>query len=454
LASNRQTFIKDHMRKSNFLAVIAAFSLILSSCSEDDSTTTEGSFSASISTGTTIVSESNGMTGFSISLDETNNTGSAVTVGYTVSGTADAGTDYTALSGSATIADGSQEVVVNIVVTNDTDEESDETIIITLAAGNDVSVGSSGSVTLTITDDDSSTGGTTCSNDNSLNMTNSACTEEPSIANSYMETVSGDVRTIVTNRVPDHTYGNQVPMMVTNGLTSTTETFKLDVTPALAESVSNIVDADFKPAYDFGIALNGVPLDPAPGEPFIFEDANTGEFNWDWVFEPTNNRTAVGLDCNTAHLQPNNAAGTGLIHYHGDMYEYADDLLAGLGSGTTTPTEAVQIGWAADGFPVVYKYGPDATGTFGLLSSSYVLKSGDRPGDGESEPCGEYNGKYTNDYEYSADEGDLDECNGIAQSITLTTGTFDYFYVITEAFPVIPRCISGTPGNDFKKGGM
>ncbi|MEP1095119.1 MAG: YHYH protein [Cyclobacteriaceae bacterium] len=441
------------MRKFNFLTVLAAFVFVSSSCSEDDSaTSTDEDFTASISAGNTTVSESNGMSGFSISLNTSNNSGSGLAVSYSVSGTADAGTDYTSLDGSATIADGSQEVMVNVVVTDDTEEETDETIIITLVASEGVMVGSNGSITLTITDDDASTGGSTCSNDNSLNMTNTACTETPSVSNSYAETVSGDVRQIVTNRVPDHTYGNQVANLGITGLTSTTETFNLDASPSLAASVTNIVDSDFKPAYDFGIALNGVPIDPAPGEPFIFEDANTGEYNWDWVFEPTNNRTAVGLDCNTAHLQPDQMAGTGLIHYHGDMYEYADDLLPGLGSGTTTPTAAVQIGWASDGYPVVYKYGPDATGTFGLLSPSYVLKSGERPGDGESEPCGEYNGKYTNDYEYSQGAGDLDECNGIAQSITLGSETFDYFYVITEDFPVISRCISGTPGNDFKKG--
>ncbi|NQZ75338.1 MAG: YHYH protein, partial [Ekhidna sp.] len=52
--------------------------------------------------------------------------------------------------------------------------------------------------------------------------------------------------------------------------------------------------------------------------------------------------------------------------------------------------------------------------------------------------------------------GDLDECNGIERSITLTTAsgqteTFNYFYVITEEFPVIGRCLSGTPDQDFFK---
>ena len=174
-------------------------------------------------------------------------------------------------------------------------------------------------------------------------------------------------------------------------------------------------------------------------------------------FEPNNNRTAVGLDCNTAHLQPTDNNSKGLIHYHGDMVVYANSLLAGLGDGTTEPTASVQIGWASDGFPIVYKYGPNAAGTdVELLESSYQLKTGERPGDGMTEPCGDYNGKYTNDYEFVSGSGDLDECNGIERSITLNTPagvseTFSYFYVITDEFPVIGRCLSGTPDEDFFK---
>ncbi len=303
---------------------------------------------------------------------------------------------------------------------------------------------------------------TTCSNDNSLNLTNTTCDNTPAVANSYTETVNAGLRTIETNRVPDHDFGNQIANMGVTGLVSTTETFTFTTSPAIAASSTDILDANNRPSYDYGIGLNGVPIDPAPAEPFIFTidnpgGSNDGEYNWDWVFEPNNNRTAVGLDCNTAHLQPTSDNSKGLIHYHGDMVVYANSLLAGLGDGTTTPTSAVQIGWGADGFPIVYKYGPNQAGSgVELLESSWQLKSGDRSGDGITEPCGEYNGKYTNDYEFVSGSGDLDECNGIERSITLTTPagiseTFSYFYVITDEFPVIGRCISGTPDNDFSK---
>ena len=289
--------------------------------------------------------------------------------------------------------------------------------------------------------------GGTCQNDNSTNFNRTTCDQTPS-ANTYSESLNGEIRMITTNGLPTHDYGNQIPDLV-NELDGSTNNYELDATPSLAANTTNIVDEEFRPQVTFGLALNGVHIDPAPGEPFIFENTQTGEFNWDWVMEPNANMTAVGLDCATAHIQPD-----GAYHYHGDMIVYADQLLSGLGSGSTVPTEPMQIGWAADGFPIVYKYGYDDAGNFTELSPSYSLKAGDRPGDGVSEPCGEYNGKYTNDYEFVQGSGDLDECNGISRQIELGGEQFDYYYVITEDFPVISRCLSGTPASDLEKGGQ
>ena len=92
------------MRKFNYIAVLAAFSLFFVSCTEDDTGSGDEGFLAAITVTNPTVSEANGMTGFNISLDKVNDTGAGVTVDYTVGGTATAGTDYQALSGSATIA--------------------------------------------------------------------------------------------------------------------------------------------------------------------------------------------------------------------------------------------------------------------------------------------------------------------------------------------------------------
>lgn len=283
-----------------------------------------------------------------------------------------------------------------------------------------------------------------CANDNSTSTTNIGCSTDPTTTSQYNESVAGDIRTIVSNSYPNHKYS------VTGTLTPIDRTLTVDATPSVATSITSVLN-EGRPARYFGVALNGVLIAPAPAEPFIFTNTQTGEFNWDWVFEPTMNqgssRNHVQLDCASAHQGPQG------YHYHGNMFEYAELLLSGV-SGSTVPTQAVQVGWASDGFPIVYRYGPDASGNLKLLTPSYRLKEGLRPGDGVSEPCGSYNGKYTNDYEYVEGLGDLDACNGIARSITLNTvagtKTFSYFYVITESFPQIGRCISGTPSKAFE----
>ena len=91
-----------------------------------------------------------------------------------------------------------------------------------------------------------------------------------------------------------------------------------------------------------------------------------------------------------------------------------------------------------------YKYGhtiaEDIESPIQLLSSSYQLKSGERPGDGNSAPCGEYTGAYTADFEYVAGLGDLDECNG-RQGVTPEFPSGTYYYVITSEYPGIPAFI-------------
>ncbi len=398
--------------------------------------------------------DENGTATVTIDLSSANNTGSDVVISYDLSGTATEGMDYEMLSGSLTIGDGEDSGSFEIKSIDDAEAESDETIVVTLAASglpeNFTLSSTAKSVEITIMDDDEVI--VACSNDNSIDQDFYACNQSPSEANNYSESVSGGVRTITTNGVPEHDFRNQVANLGITDLISDTETYTVDATPSLASSVTGILKDDFTPNWKFGVAVNGVPIDPAPGTPFIFTNTNTGEFNWDWVFEPTNNMEQVGLDCNIGHLQPDQSRGLGRIHYHGDMADFADDLLPGIGSGTTTPTQPLLIGWASDGFPIVYKFGPNASGSLTELQPSYRIKSGQRPGDGVSEPCGEYNGKYTNDYEYSSGLGDLDECNGISQSITVGGENFNYFYVITDAFPVISRCISGTPDQSFKVG--
>ncbi len=433
--------------KSLLLALTICCLSFIFSCGEDDPTPPEETTYTLTIGGQSSANESDPGSAFMVNIDPANDTGADIDISYDVSGTATEGTDFRDLSGTTSISSGESSVTVQIPFTQDTEEEGDETIIISLSSSglaSNVTLGSPSSHTITITDDDSAGTGN-CPNDNSTNMDNWECDETPGVSNSYSESVNGDTRTITTNGIPTHDFRNQIPMIV-NELNSSTKIFLVDATPSKAASVSYITDGG-SPQWKFGVAKNGVPLDPAPAQPFIFENTETGEFNFDWVFEPNWNMEAVGLDCAIAHVQPD-----GTYHYHGDPAIYADQLLDGLGAGTTTPTTPVQIGWAADGYPVLYKYGPDGAGGIALLEPSYQIKSGERPGDGVSEPCGEYNGKYTNDFEFVSGAGDLDECNGISRNIMIEGETYDYFYVVTEGFPVISRCLVGTPDQSFKIG--
>ena len=77
---------------------------------------------------------------------------SATSVTYDVGGTATSGTDYTALSGTVSVTGGSG--TITITITDDQVDDADETIVLTLTPSNDYSLGSQESTTITIADDD------------------------------------------------------------------------------------------------------------------------------------------------------------------------------------------------------------------------------------------------------------------------------------------------------------
>ena len=286
-----------------------------------------------------------------------------------------------------------------------------------------------------------------CTNDNSISTTNIGCCDTPSFPSAFYTTVENDTRTIYSNNYPNHSFCYN-PARIPEPLYNE---FQVDATPQKAGTLTSILRPNNRPQRFFGIALNGVIMAPSPATPFIFENTLTGEFNWDWVFEANNNqgngRDLVSLDCSSAH------SGNQGYHYHGNMFEYVEQVQAGISTTNTPPAQPLHIGWAADGFPILYRFGPDASGNMKLLQPSHQLKKGERPGDGVSAPCGTYNGKYINDFEYVPGIGDLDECNGMDATITIGEETFNYFYVITDAFPQISRCLSGTPSSSFDNGG-
>ncbi|MES0879247.1 YHYH protein [Roseibium sp. SCP14] len=178
----------------------------------------------------------------------------------------------------------------------------------------------------------------------------------------------------------------------------------------------------------FGIAINGVVMDPGTAE-FWQNDRRSG-----WNYEAMGGACKLGLDRYNAHVQPD-----GTYHYHG--------IPTGVVASSGGKSVPAMIGYAADGFPIYGQYGysdPGGKSAMKKLKSSYRVKNGNRP----SGPGGRYDGKFTQDWTYVAGAGDLDQCNGrFAVTPEYPNGT--YHYVLTDTFPFIPRCWMGSPDRSF-----
>ncbi|HEX8335291.1 MAG TPA: Calx-beta domain-containing protein, partial [Pyrinomonadaceae bacterium] len=99
------------------------------------------------------ISEGGGTATFTIT--RTGSTAGGVTVNYATSnGTATAGSDYTAASGPITFAEGDMSETFEVSILNDTLDEPDETVIVSLTPGFGASPGTASSVSLKIADDD------------------------------------------------------------------------------------------------------------------------------------------------------------------------------------------------------------------------------------------------------------------------------------------------------------
>ena len=108
---------------------------------------------ASFGTGSSSAGEGAGTQNVTVNLSKP--AASAVTVDYQVGGTASSSGDFTITgSGSVTVAQGSSTGTIEVAITDDADDETDEAVILTLDAGTGYTVGSPSSHTLTITDND------------------------------------------------------------------------------------------------------------------------------------------------------------------------------------------------------------------------------------------------------------------------------------------------------------
>lgn len=234
----------------------------------------------------------------------------------------------------------------------------------------------------------------------------------------------GMYRYISTNGIPDHDPGRFPNRGNPNRISAQQYRFRIPLNPVKAP---RLIDAGGMP---FGVALNGVPFDPGTAE--LWHN------NPDWRYDALSGKINLGLDSSNAHVQPN-----GAYHYHG--------LPLGLIKRITRENHMVLLGYAADGFPIYNQFGfsdpEDSKSPQVKLHSSYRLIRGNRPR-GFNSPGGSYDGTFNQDYEYQADSGDLDECNG---RVAVTPESDDpvYHYVISEEFPMIGRYFKGAPDASF-----
>ena len=95
-----------------------------------------------------------GLTTGTFTIYRSGDTSSALTVNYTVSGTATSGSDYSALGTSVSFAAGASTATKTVTPIQDTLVEGNETVILTLASGTGYTVSSPSSATVTLTSDD------------------------------------------------------------------------------------------------------------------------------------------------------------------------------------------------------------------------------------------------------------------------------------------------------------
>lgn len=229
-----------------------------------------------------------------------------------------------------------------------------------------------------------------------------------------MVTVTNDgvTRTIESNSLPDHETGEFPNDGNPNTISAQERTWEFPVEP--------VFTGDATPARVPAVAVNGVKFEPGTAESV---DCATGE---SYRVEAQQDAFDLGLDMNEAHVQP-----TGEYHYHG-----VSDLLV---EAYATDDDLVHVGFAADGFLVYYSkagnyqpaYLPGDIGRVGLDCTLSI------PGSETFDLTGSFaDGTYESDWEFLQVIGDLDECNGLNID-------GQYAYIMTDAYPFLPRCLKG-----------
>jgi hypothetical protein len=233
--------------------------------------------------------------------------------------------------------------------------------------------------------------------------------------------VSRNTCTISSNAVPNHDFN--ATGRFANPFREQDQSFTVTASPTAAQQPTAL-----SLQYDNAVFLNGVKLDLMAAGCFGVGDGRIGcgDMSTPYRYDPLGAGSNFGADEHNAHTQPD-----GTYHYHGNP------LALFAQSNPTEPSPV--IGLAADGFPIFGSFIMD-NGKLRKAQSSYQLKSGTRVGG----PGGAHDGTFIDDWEYVAESGDLDFCNGMVQDGV-------YGYVVTASYPHVMGCFTGTPDVSFRK---
>ena len=261
--------------------------------------------------------------------------------------------------------------------------------------------------------------------------------------NAYCYETSNNVRRCYTNNIPPHSYG---PFGGANTIFASQEfEYAMCQFPALGDNSTPLSfqgsQQGCSGGYIFGVSNEGINYSPYAR--LFWVNPLTQEENEEYEVEAD---FALNMDENGAHI---NSAQR--YHYHNIPAEHFSNNPS-INENSHSPI----VGYAADGFPMYYKYlyiNPlDNTSNIIEFSSSYDLKNGERSGDGITAPDGLYDGNYIQDYVYIESNSELDACGGrFAVTPEYPEGT--YYYVLTDNWPYIPRCLNGAQvDNSFQIG--
>ena len=254
--------------------------------------------------------------------------------------------------------------------------------------------------------------------------------------------VSGDKCVFNTNAISNHDMGEDGAFATP--ISEQSLTYEVTTSPVKAATpTTNIWKASV-------FLLNGGTIDILPAACYDVGDGDLGRekigcgddlIDHPWRYDAMSSLNSFGTDIHNAHVQPN-----GMYHYHATPNAIFESNCSDVSSASPV------IGFAADGFPVFGSCISD-NGSIRNTQSSYELKDGGGPRQtvsGYTTPTGgtgaiassNYDGQFRGDWEYVAGSGDLDECNGM-------TVDGQYGYYLTDSFPWVLACYSGTPDASF-----